>query len=172
MAKQETEPFLFIGKVVDVNHPRYGDYPNALRRFPDVRSCLTTDEREKPQPDLRQMDWGAIHDIKEIEVCVFRIASSIEDIGTIILWLLHHGFIVHKFPRELSDNYVPRDEIESTFNLQSFLSIERFRKIIPRVWFARIIGLEWGTSYALTMSFSQKYQLAGVRSRMRTITQE
>ena len=38
LAKQGTEPFLFLGKVVDVNHPRYGDYERALRRLPNVRS--------------------------------------------------------------------------------------------------------------------------------------
>lgn len=175
LAKQETEPFLFLGNVVDVNHPRYkayNRYKNALRSFPDVRSCLTEEERGKSQPDLRQMDWGAIGNIREIEVCVFRIASSIEDIETIILWLRHHGFEVREMQRRMSDTYVPRYETESIFNLESFLAIEKFRKIIPRVWLARIIGLEWGTSYALTMSFSQKYQLVGVRSRMRTITQE
>jgi hypothetical protein len=124
LAKQEAEPFLFQGKVVDVDHPWYSDYKKALRRFPDVRSCLTTDEREKPQPDLRLIDWGTIGSIREIDVCVFRIASSIEDIETIQFWLRHHGFTVGKLSRTRRKSYVPKYETEPIFRLWSYLSMK------------------------------------------------
>ncbi len=168
LAKQETEPFLFQGKVVDVNHPWYNDYSKALRRFPDVRSCLTTDERENPQPDLRQIDWGAIHNILEINVCVFRVASSIEDVETIKLWLLYHGFTVGEVRRTRHEAYVPKYETDRMFSLEPRLSMEKFREIIPRFLFTRIIGLEIGRSYALFIYFSQNGQVVGVSSSLHT----
>ncbi|HUS53270.1 MAG TPA: hypothetical protein VMY41_04595 [Thermohalobaculum sp.] len=99
MAKQEIEPFLFIGKMVDEKHPRYADYRKALRSFPDLRSCLTANERERPQPDLRQIDWDAMRDSRDIDVCVFRIASSIKDIELIKGWLRYHDFGVGELSR-------------------------------------------------------------------------
>ena len=51
LAKQETEPFLFLGRVMDESRPRFYQYEDALRRFPDVRSCHIEEERGKPQPD-------------------------------------------------------------------------------------------------------------------------
>ncbi len=168
LATQETEPFMFHGKVVDENHPWANDYRNAIRRFPDVRSCLTTDEREKPQPDLRQIDRGAIGNIREIDVCVFRIASSIEDIETIQLWLRHHGFTMDEVRRRRRESYVPKYETEPIFRLWSYLSMEKFREIIPRFWFTRIIGLELGRRYALYIDFSQNGQVSGVHSSLAT----
>jgi len=168
LAKQETEPFLFQGKVVDVNHPWFSDYRKALRRFPNVRSCLIEVERENPQPDLRQIDWGAIGNIREIEVCVFRVASSIGDIATIKLWLLHHGFTMDEVSRRRRESYAPKYETEPIFRLWSYLSMEKFREVIPRFWFTRIIGLEIGRRYALFIYFSQNGQVVGVNSSLAT----
>lgn len=164
LAKQETEPFLFLGKVVDEDHPRSGDYKRALRRFPDVRSCLVEKEREKPKPDLRQIDWDKIRNIKDIDVCVFRIASSIEDIENIKLWLLHHDFRVGKGSRINSEDYVPKSETDRMFGFSAILSVERFREILPQSWFARIFGIELMRSYWLTISFSQSGQVVDVSS--------
>ena len=166
LSKQETEPFLFFGRVVDEKHPKANDYRKAIRRFPDVRSCLTTDEREKPRPDLRQIDWAAIDDIREIEVCIFRIASSIEDIETIKLWLQYHGFTVGRMWQHFGKDYVPSYKTAPISQLPSRLSIEEFRKIVPRTWFTRLFGLELGRSYALYMEFSQNGQLVSVTSSL------
>ncbi len=169
LAKQETEPFLFLGKVVDENHPRYGDYKRALRRLPDVRSCLTTDERDKPQPDLRQIDWEAIGNVREMEVCVFRIASSIEDIETIKIWFQHHDFSVGTENRFRTQRYVPKYHTDPIFGLQTTLSVKDYRKIIPRSWFARLIGFEGARSAGITMYFSQSWQVVGVAAGGSTI---
>jgi hypothetical protein len=168
LAKQESEPFLFQGKEVNVNYPWYSGYKKVLRRFPDVRSCLTTDEREKPQPDLRLIDWGAIGNTREIDVCVFRIASSIEDIKTIQFWLRHHGFSMDELSRRRRESYVPKYETEPLFRLWSYLSMEKFREVIPRSWFTRIIGLEIGRRYALYIDFSQNFPVSGMHSSLAT----
>jgi hypothetical protein len=164
LAKQETEPFLFLGKVVDKDHPRYGDYKRALRRFPDVRSCLTKEEREKPQPDLRQIDWDAVRNIKDIDVCVFRIASSIEDVEAIRAWLRYHGFRVGDLTWAVHPRYVPKHETDAMSGVQSHLSVEKFREILPRSWLARLVGFEMMRNYWLTITFSQSGNLVGVSS--------
>jgi hypothetical protein len=164
LAKQETVPFLFLGKTVDEDHPRYGDYRRALRRFPDVRSCLIEREREKPQPDLRRIDWDAIQDIQEIEVCIYRIVTSIGDIEIAKLWLRYHGFTVGQLTRIYSGGYVPEYRTQPIFQLWSRL--ESFRKIVPRGLLTRILGLELGLSYSIDMMFSQDIQLVGVYSRI------
>ncbi len=160
LAKQETEPFLFIGKVVDDKHPKFGEYISATRRFPDARSCLKQVERE----DLRRIDWKAIDNIREIEVCVFRIASSIEDVEVIKHWLMYHGFTVKDLKRTHRETYTPKFDTDPIFQLRPRLAIEKFRKIVQRTWLTRIIGLELGREYYLFIDFSQSGRVAGVSS--------
>jgi hypothetical protein len=164
LAKQETEPFLFLGHVVDVNFPRYDDYKRALRRFPDVRSCLIEVERDKPQPDLRQIDWDAVRNTKDIDVCVFRIASSIRDVEYIRLWLTHHNFEVAGLARRLSKKYVPSYETDPIYFLSANLSTEKFREIFPKPWIEKLMGFEGLHSYSLSIVFSQTRQVVGVTS--------
>lgn len=164
LAKQETEPFKFRGHVVDVNFPRYQDYKRAIRRFPDVRSCLTSDEREKPQPDLRQIDWDAIRSIPDIDVCVFRIASSADDLETINTWLRYHEFSVAELARLYGKKCVPKDETDEIYYLSASLSRENFGKIIPRWWIERLLGYEGLRNYSLVIEFSLTFQVVSVRS--------
>lgn len=169
LAKQETEPFLFLGKVVNENHPRHEDYDRALRRFPDVRSCLTEDERNKPQPDLREIDWDEMRNVRDVDVCVFRIASSIQDVDRIKNWLRHQGFTVGEMSRRFSESYTPRYATEPAFGLQAHMSVDRFRKIFPKPWITILTGVELLRNYWLTISFSQEYQIVDVSSGGNTI---
>jgi hypothetical protein len=164
LSKQETEPFLFYDDVVDANHPWAYDYGAAIRRFPDVRSCLIEKERNKPQPDLRQIDWVAIDNIREIEVCVFRIASSIDDVESVKLWLQYHEFAKISARPMYHNSYVPKSENDPLFALEYHLSIDRFRKIVQRTWLTGIIGLELGRNYSIHAYFSQSGKVAGVIS--------
>jgi hypothetical protein len=164
LAKQETEPFLYRGRVMDEKHPRYEDYERALRTFPDVRSCLTKDERAKPQPDLRQIDWSAIRSIKDIDVCVFRIASSADGLETIKTWLLYNDFISDGEARLYGKNYVPKHETDPVYTLSAHLTLEKFRTIISRLWIERLLGYEGIRNYSISIFFSQTFQVVGVGS--------
>jgi hypothetical protein len=164
LSKQETEPFLFGGKVMDESQPRYKEYKKALRRFPDVRSCLIEGERDRPRPDLRQIDWGGIENIQEIDICVFRIASSIEDIDIIKYWLKIQEFIAANLSRSHSKNYKTSYDNEPVYYLSATLALEKFRDIIPRLWFEKLIGYEGVRGYSLTIHFSNKLEIVGIRS--------
>jgi hypothetical protein len=77
----------------------------------------TAAEHEKPHPDLRQIDWDAVRNTKDIDVCVFRIASSIQDVEYIKLWLTYHNFEVVGLSRRVSKKYVPSYETDPTYFL-------------------------------------------------------
>jgi hypothetical protein len=169
LAKQETEPFLFRGKIVDRDHPHYKHYGKALRRFPDVQSCLIEDQREKPQPALRQIDWDQIETAQEIDICVFRIAASIDDVKLTKAWLLYHGFRLGETGWSRPPNYSPEYETEPTFGFAAYLTVEQFREIIPQSWFARMIGFEGLRGYSLTILFSSSGAVVDVTSGGGTI---
>ncbi|MCK4860767.1 MAG: hypothetical protein KAS85_02485 [Rhodobacteraceae bacterium] len=161
LSKQETEPFLFLGKVVDEQHARYNDYRKSILRFPNVLTCLKEEERGKSEPDLRQIDWDMIHNTREMEVCVFRIASSIEDVEYIKIWLQYHGYRVDDILQLSTERNPPRYDTGPWFSFQGHLTIEKFREIIPRFWLARLIGFEGARNHTLTVSFSKEGQVVG-----------
>ena len=164
LATQETEPFFFYGEEVTVTHRRYKDYRDAIQQFPDVRSCLIPSERPKPKPDLRRMDWTEVKSFHDIEVCVFRIAMSIQDIDMVKAWLRNNDFIVGREVKQRSDDYVPMRDTDPVFIIDSTLSVENFRKIVPRPWIWRIIGIERVYNFSLSILFSRTGQVVGVSS--------
>lgn len=164
LAKQETEPYLLDGKVVDESHPRYVHYGEPILRFPDVRSCLVESERGEPVPDLRLMDWDAAENLADVDVCVFRVASSIGDVDTVKLWLRYHGFHVGRDIPLHGKSYVPKSETDAMFIVDSLLPVEKFRGIFPRSRIWRLIGIETVHSYSLGIWFSQSGRVVGVTS--------
>ena len=135
-----------------------------MSRFPDVRSCLVGSERTKPQPDLRQMDWAAVNSFSDLDVCVFRIAKSIQDIDTIKVWLRHNEFSVGRNVKQRSDNFVPQSGTEPVLSIDSVLSVENFRKIFPRHWLWEILGIERVYIFSLGILLSRSGQVVGVSS--------
>lgn len=169
LATQETDPFLFIGKVMNEDHPRYHQFKRALRKFPDVRSCLIPEEQEKQRPDLRQIDWSAIGEFKEINVCVFRIATSIDDVEGIRKWFRYHGFRLSNLSWSVHPRYMPKNETDRVSGFEAFLTVEQVRKIIPRSWIARLIGFEGMHGYSLAIGFSRSGRVVSVDTGGSTI---
>lgn len=79
LSTQKAKPYLHQGSVMKSNHGQYFSYRRAIRKFPDVLTCLQKEQRTKKYPDLRYIDWGAIGSNYEAEVCIFRIMSSIQN---------------------------------------------------------------------------------------------
>lgn len=96
LSKQETEPYLKGGKIVDTESPLYDRNKAALKRYPDVLSCLKSDEISKLAPDLRRVNWNSIRSDKDAEVCVFRMISSIQNPEVTKQWLAEMGFRVSR----------------------------------------------------------------------------
>lgn len=57
LSDQKGDPFRFQGRVVDKEHPRWREYRRAIRRYPDVQSCLAAGEQNKTSPNLLAFDW-------------------------------------------------------------------------------------------------------------------
>ncbi|MEO1159995.1 MAG: hypothetical protein AAFW74_05965, partial [Pseudomonadota bacterium] len=66
----------------------------SVWRFPDTRSCLKSSESAKQQPDLLKFNWSSIWLPGDLEVCVFRIASSLGSIAATRAWFQHQGLRV------------------------------------------------------------------------------
>ena len=49
----------------------------AIDKYPDVRSCLVKKTGARDTPDLRFIDWDSFESLKEVEVCFWRIFSSL-----------------------------------------------------------------------------------------------
>lgn len=56
LASQTTDPLLFLGQVVDRDHPKWRRHRRYIRKFSDVRDCLEKDERNRSEPNLLRID--------------------------------------------------------------------------------------------------------------------
>ena len=97
-AYSETMKYQTLANESDVPFLKHGEPPNkdehkvAVKKWPDVRSCLIESERKKKTPDIRLIDWDQLYTVDEADVCLFRIFSSIGSVGGVIKWLEYHGF--------------------------------------------------------------------------------
>lgn len=161
LANQDTDPFLFIGKVVDREHPKWRSYRKALRRYPDVRDCLVEEERDKSEPNLLMIDWERIGTGKNASVCVFRIASSLGSVERIQAWLAYHRFKFGSVSRRVSESFIPHYETYPVYNITASWSADRYREFNPS-WLVAITGYDLIYSYTLVLNFDQNQRIAGV----------
>ncbi len=92
LSTQESDPYLFLGRVMDNSRPRWNDYKRAIKDYPTVLSCLARDQRDKERPDLLQFDWQGLNKRIEMEVCLFRVFRSLKDPKLIEDWLVSFEF--------------------------------------------------------------------------------
>ena len=92
LATQTDHPFMFSGEVVDEQHPQWDNFRRTLRTFPDTQSCLTKGSRTGDQFDLTQFSWRGLRGSREIEVCLFRVATTLRDVDKMAAWLTTQEF--------------------------------------------------------------------------------
>ncbi|MES0823861.1 hypothetical protein [Ruegeria sp. SCP11] len=161
LADQETDPFLFLGKVVDKLHPQWTRYRRVLRRYPDVVSCLVESEREKKEPNLLKLDWDRIGTGSGAEVCVFRVASSLGSADRTLTWLQYHKFRFSGLNRRWSQNFQPRFDTQPIYQVTARWSIEQYREVNPS-WLSSLTGYELIYEYRLILNFDQHFRVSGV----------
>lgn len=91
LSSQSADPFKISGVVVDVGHLRFKEFRRALAKFPNVRACLMKKERDSKTPDLRNFAWSKMTRDAYIEVCLFRIMSSLNDPDLAAQWYRSQG---------------------------------------------------------------------------------
>lgn len=161
LSRQNEEPFLILGKVVDGRHPRYSDYKKSIGRFPNAVPCLTEPEQSTQKPNLLNIDWPILRDQGDLEVCLFRIFRSLDSQGTVRAWLKFHAFDVRGPIRRFSGNYVPSFELEPIFRISGNWNSEETMKYRPSLLW-RLTGrtLVYGTS--VIVGLSEKGEIVGV----------
>ena len=99
LSSEETEPYLVSGKA-----PRKRGDIRAAEKWPDVRSCLVRSERNKDTPDLRKINWRKMRMDTDIEVCMFRIFTSLGTPEKAKLWYVEQGLLRVKIENYQASN--------------------------------------------------------------------
>ncbi len=100
LASEETDPYLVFGQP-----PIKRSDIRAAKRWPNVRSCLIREESIAKQPDISRIDWGRMKLPEDLDVCMFRIFSSINSVKSTKLWFTENGLAdariyVHKIGQQ------------------------------------------------------------------------
>ncbi|WP_457650826.1 hypothetical protein [Profundibacter sp.] len=160
LANQETDPFMFQGKVMDENHPRWRQYRRAIRKFRDVRDCLIEEEQNRETPNLLLIDWQKTGLGSGAQVCLFLIARSLGTMDRHREWLEFHEFRTLSYSRFVSDGYSPAYETEPVAYLSGTWTTEQYRAKKPS-WFASLTGIELVQGYGVSVRYSHKQRVVG-----------
>lgn len=167
LSNQETDPFLFLGLVVNQEHPRWRKYKKSLRRYPDVRDCLVASEQAVETPNLLMIDWDRVGTSENASVCVFRIASSLNTIERIEAWLSYHKFKSRGANRIVSKNFVSAYETYPVSSINGHWTADQYRALSPSV-FETLTGIKLVHSYLLILTFDQLNRISGVETSTRS----
>lgn len=85
-------PFTPYGQPLTREFTHYHAYRRAARQFPDVRACLADSESNQVQPDLTRFDWRKFWRGVQVQVCLYRIATSYQTAEDFEKWLANQGF--------------------------------------------------------------------------------
>lgn len=121
-----------------------GRYTEAIVSYPDVRDCLVGSERDLKKPDLRLIDWPQFNTRYEVEVCLWRIFNSINDVELTKEWMEFYGLRV----REKVPPLEPRENLHYTSKLNYTLTggylIKRGKpRLVPYKQSVGIIKIRW-----------------------------
>lgn len=161
MSTQESDPFLFGGRLVDANHPRWRFYKRAIKRFPDTRSCLKKETQTSEAPNLFLIDWKKVGTGRAFEVCAFRIFRSIDSLEGIESWLRFHDFQVGKLTRFIGNSSKPRFSTDPVELVTAWWTTEQYRRKNPSL-FVKLIGFEFVLNYSVVVQFDQSGQVVVV----------
>jgi len=161
LATQKSDPFLFLGVVMTPEHPRWSQFRWAIWKYPDARSCLTSEEAKSENPNLLQIDWARVGTGAGEEVCAFRIFSSLGSVDLIETWLSYHEFRYSDQYRIGSKKFNPRYASQPVSQIMGWWSVEKYRAINPSL-FSTITGVEFVSSYQMVVSFDQLDRVSGV----------
>ncbi|WP_208350541.1 hypothetical protein [Pseudaestuariivita rosea] len=167
LTTQETRPFMFLGNLVDRNHPRWHEFDHYIALYPDARSCLIKDEQDKMEPNLLNIDWLKLRPAAAKRVCFFRIFTSLQTHEQIKSWLSHHGFSAYGPRRVKSLNYEPRHEDDPIAYIAGTMSAEGINELTkPLLW--RLTGMTIAYGFSISVSLNDKGEVVGVHTSSST----
>lgn len=89
LSSEALDPFLRNGKK-PILGVRWDAYARAAQKYSNVAQCLVEGEQNKTTPDLRLIDWPQLRSGPELDICLFRIFSSIGSVKGVVDWMDHH----------------------------------------------------------------------------------
>ena len=166
LATQETDPFMFLGKYVDGEHPQFKNYDRIIRRFDSPADCLGPSARDQDTVDLLQIDWNKVGTGKIAEVCVFRILRSLANTDDIIFWLEHHDFTVTGPTKKSPGVIRSGQDIVNDKDILGTWTLDRFRSERPSL--LSFFGVELVNSYDVLVQLDQYNNVVGINAIVST----
>ena len=161
LASQETNPFLFIGKVVNREHPQWGNYRRAIRKYSGVRECLVPEEQLKEEPNLLLIDWDRVGLGRSGEVCLFRIGSSLGSADNMMSWLTYHAFRFSGLNNYRGANFKPRFETQPVAQITARWTSEQFREY-EFSFIEKLTGYDLVYEYQFVLQYDSNGRISGV----------
>jgi len=122
------------------SYKRNEKYDATKVKYSHVRDCLIESERDSRQPDLRLIDWAQFNNSQDINVCLWRIFNSINNVEGITEWMEFHRLSV----RERVSINTPLDSYKKQYYLIGSYLIERGKtRLSPYRQSVGLIKLRW-----------------------------
>jgi len=102
---RRTSPLTYKNFTPVTSYPKTFETPEhreAIKNYSTIRDCLIESEALSDFPDLRLVDWSRIHKKAELDLCLWRIFSSLDDFESIIQWMdFHYLASGQRYPSEI-----------------------------------------------------------------------
>ncbi|MFV2053928.1 hypothetical protein [Aliiroseovarius sp. YM-037] len=161
LATQESDPFMFLGRVMDNEQARWRQFRRAIHEYPDVERCLVRTEWNRREPNLLLIDWDRTGTGRGAEVCLFRIARSLGNLERLQQWLVYHGFELSELHKYRGEDYVVRYETQPVSHMSAYWATERYRERNPS-WIRALTGFDPLLRYEVVFRFSETNQVVEV----------
>lgn len=153
-ADENSAPFSLNGRPAASTSVLPVDYQQSISKFPNARACLPQSEAGKKMPSVAKIDSQKIDNPKDLDVCLFRVLTGLQDETLSLKWLYSNGFVASFDSKRYADTVrrlkgvnVPRPYKLSVdkHTYSGMMAGSKFR--IDLRWFYSVTGLvEFGSS--------------------------
>lgn len=152
LTTQADRPYMVLGTVIDGAQPRWEKTKKYIKRYPTAAQCLKQEEQSKPVVDLRNIDWRGPEGFVGLEVCLFRIMTSLKSVEEMYAWFTYHGFKISPVSRYRSEfAHVGRDAYLPVKSFTAIWEIDEYYERRPN-WFYSLT--KFGTAYSVSVTVS------------------
>jgi hypothetical protein len=157
---QESQPFRFLGKTMDRDHPRWRNYARPIARYPGPRECLLPEQAQLDVPSLLEFDWQRPRRLSDLDVCLFRVFAALGSPEEVRAWLRHFGFQVSAFRDLGRSSRIPADQ-NPTKGFGAQADRETYRSLRPSM-LAALIGFDTTRGFSIEVCYNVDLQLISV----------